>query len=70
MLANGHPHASRYTIAKVHYEAELVRERIAKQTITEATLIHAVIIAVLDTSKKGSGTKYLNKLLKDLRNGE
>lgn len=60
-------HANRYPIAKVWYEAQIVRDRINGRMSTEVILIQAAIIAVM--SPTGAGVKNFDKLLKGLRNG-
>lgn len=67
LLANGHVNASRYPIARVWYEAQLVTERVNNQTLTEVTLLHAAMVAIM--SPKGDGVRNLNKLMGKLRNG-
>lgn len=68
LLSEGHKDARRYPIATVWYEAQLVRERVNQRIATEATMMHAVAVAVM--APKGRGNKHLQKLFKDLRNGD
>lgn len=67
LLSEGHVHASRYPLATVWYEAQLVRERVNGRIATETILMHAAMIAVI--APKGAGQKNLDKLLKGLRDG-
>lgn len=67
MLSEGHLHARKYPLAMLWNEAELVRERVNARFVTEATLLHAVAMAVL--TPKGKGVEHLNKTLRKLQNG-
>lgn len=67
LLAEGHPHAHKYPLSKLWIEAEITEERINRKTITETTLMHACIVAVL--SPKGEGAKHYQKLVKELSDG-
>jgi hypothetical protein len=66
-MSEGHPHARKYPLSTMWMEAELVRERVNGRITTEATLMHAVIVAVL--APDGQGAKNLNKMLKDMTDG-
>lgn len=67
LLAEGHPHARAYPLSALWIEAELVRERINGRIVTEATLQHAVIVAIL--SPGGNGTKSLDKMMRNITDG-
>lgn len=67
LLAEGHVNARKYPLAMLWNEAELVRERVNARLATEATLLHAVAMAVL--TPKGKGVAHLNKTLRKLQNG-
>lgn len=67
LRAEGHGLPQRYTLATLWYEAQLARERINAKIATEATLVHAVIAAVL--TPKGKGVSNLKTLLKRLQDG-
>lgn len=66
-MAEGHLHARKYPLAMLWNEAELVRERVNARFATEATLLHAVAMAVL--TPKGKGVDHLKKLVRKLENG-
>ena len=67
LLSEGHRNAEFYPIAKIWYEAEIVKERVNARISTEVVSLHAAMVAV--ASPKGKGVAHLEKLLKDLRDG-
>lgn len=67
LMSEGHPHANQYPLSKLWIESELVRERVNGRISTDATMMQAVIVAVL--SPNGEGAKHLQKLLKGLNDG-
>lgn len=68
LLSEGHLNATRYALAKVWYEAQIVRERVNNRIATEVTLMHTAMVAIM--SPKGKGVTNLNKQLKRLQNGD
>lgn len=68
LLAEGHAHANRYPLAKVWFEARIVRERMNGMLASQIALMHTAM-ATLVSSKPKEAIKHLNKQLKDLRNG-
>lgn len=67
LLSEGHRNANRYALAKVWYEAQIVRERVNSRIATEVTLMHAAMVAIM--SPKKAGQQNLTKQLKELRDG-
>jgi tRNA isopentenyl-2-thiomethyl-A-37 hydroxylase MiaE len=67
LLSEGHRYANRYALAKVWYEAQIIRERINQRIATEVTLMHSAMVAIM--SPKGKGVTNLNKQLKAMRDG-
>ncbi len=63
LLAAGHQHARRYPLATVGMEARIVRRRINNQIVTESTLMHACIGAVMNGK---AGAKHYSGLIKEL----
>lgn len=68
LLSEGHVNASRYALAKVWYEAQIVRERVNNRIATEVSLMHTAMVAIM--SPKGAGVKNLKKQLRNLQNGD
>lgn len=66
LLAEGHVHAQRYTIATIGIEAGIARRRINNQVITEATLMQACVGTVMGGKE---GARHFNKLIKELNRG-
>ena len=66
MLAEGHVHAQRYTLATVGYEADIARRRINNRIVTEATLMQACVGTVMGGKE---GARHFNKLIKELNRG-
>ena len=64
LLAHGHVAARRYPLATVWYESQIIRERVNNQLVTESTLMHAMLGAVI--SPKDSARTNYKKLLKRL----
>ena len=67
LLSEGHVNANRYALAKVWYEAQIVRERVNARIATEVSLMHSAMVAIM--SPKGAGVKNLKKQLKRLEDG-
>lgn len=66
LLSEGHAYARHYPLATVWYEAQIVRERINNRMVTETTLMHSAMSAII--SEKAFPN--LKKRLKDLLNGD
>lgn len=66
LLSSGHPHAKRYPLSTLWYEAQLVRERVNGLVATEAVMMDAVITSVLSPK---NGRQHLDKLLRKLNSG-
>lgn len=67
-MAQGHPHAKKYPLATLWYEAQLARERINGQIATETVMLDAVITSILSPKGRG-GRQHLDKLLRKLTSG-
>jgi hypothetical protein len=67
LLSEGHANANRYSLAKVWYETQIVRERVNSRLASEVTLMHAAMVSI--ASPKSAGQQNLKKLLKGLRDG-
>lgn len=67
LLSEGHRYANQYPLSKVWIESELVRERVNGRISTDASMMHAVIVAVL--SPDGKGNKSLQSILRKLNDG-
>lgn len=75
LLSEGHPHAPRYPLVRLWWEARIVRERLMERMALEATLSHASMSALVESvySKKGAqrpANKQFQELLKRLTDGE
>jgi hypothetical protein len=66
LLSEGHRFASRYPLSKLWYEADLVRERINRNYVTEVTILSTVMSTRYGGRAAG---KTISDLIRKLQNG-
>jgi hypothetical protein len=66
LQSQGHPQAHHYPLCVITREQDLVRRRINRQTVTQATVLQSAYLG----AKSKKGLKAFEKLLKDLGDGK
>jgi hypothetical protein len=66
LLSEGHLYANRYPLSKLWYEADLVRERVNRNHVTEVTILSTVMASRYGGRAAGQNIK---DLIRKLENG-
>lgn len=63
LLGHGHHNASRYPVARIFTEAELVRERLDADAVRDAVLLQMAVGSLLDKSTAQDFSKRVKEMI-------
>lgn len=69
LLAHGHPRANEYPVGLLWEESQLVVERVNRQQVTEAVILHQIMMTAVSAFGKDGGrraNKNFEKMIKEL----